>query len=127
MVVGLGLRQSSRPHVDRTQEEGTQVNPRRTIAIAIGAGAFLLSTLAPGAAAAGGRGGAVFTESNQASGNAILMWNRATDGSLTPAPSLPTGGLGTGAGLGSQGAVTLSPDGEDRKSTRLNSSHITIS
>lgn len=85
---------------------------RQRIATAIGAAAFLLSTVAPGAAAAASSGGAVYTESNQASGNAILIWSRGSDGSLTPAPSEATGGLGTSAGLGSQGAVTLSADGE---------------
>jgi 6-phosphogluconolactonase (cycloisomerase 2 family) len=36
---------------------------------------------------------------------------RAADGSLAPLGTFPTGGLGSGAGLGSQGAVTLSDDG----------------
>jgi 6-phosphogluconolactonase (cycloisomerase 2 family) len=43
-------------------------------------------------------------------GNAVMVWNRAADGSLTPAGSYATGGLGSGAGLGSQGAIILSKD-----------------
>ena len=43
--------------------------------------------------------GQVFTSSNSPAGNAILAYDRAADGSLTPAGSYPTGGLGTGAGL----------------------------
>ena len=43
--------------------------------------------------------GSVYTMSNAAGGNAVLMFPRATDGSLMPAQSFPTGGLGTGAGL----------------------------
>ena len=55
--------------------------------------------------------GAVFTESNSAAGNVVLAFARSADGSLTPAGSFATLGNGTGAGLGSQGAVTLSDDG----------------
>ena len=56
--------------------------------------------------------GAVFTLSNAAAGNAVIAFSRASDGSLTPAGSFATLGNGTGAGLGSQGAVGLSDDGE---------------
>jgi 6-phosphogluconolactonase (cycloisomerase 2 family) len=55
--------------------------------------------------------GAVFTESNSAAGNTVLAFARSADGSLTPAGSFATLGNGTGAGLGSQGAVALSDDG----------------
>jgi 6-phosphogluconolactonase (cycloisomerase 2 family) len=55
--------------------------------------------------------GAVFTLSNSAAGNAVLAFGRSADGSLTPAGSVATLGNGTGAGLGSQGAVALSDDG----------------
>lgn len=54
--------------------------------------------------------GAVFTMSNSSTGNAVLVFQRAADGSLTPTGSVPTGGLGTGTGLGNQGAVVLSDD-----------------
>jgi len=56
--------------------------------------------------------GAVFTESNSAAGNAVLAFSRSADGALTPAGSFATLGNGTGAGLGSQGAVALSNDGQ---------------
>ncbi len=55
--------------------------------------------------------GAVYTITNQVAGNAVAVFARAGDGTLTPAGSFGTGGTGTGAGLGSQGAVTLSNDG----------------
>jgi 6-phosphogluconolactonase len=55
--------------------------------------------------------GAVFTLSNSAAGNAVIAFGRSADGSLTPAGSFATLGNGTGAGLGSQGAVALSEDG----------------
>jgi len=57
------------------------------------------------------RGGAVFTESNDAAGNRVLAFSRAKNGDLVPAGEYATGGLGLGRGLGSQGAVALSPDG----------------
>ncbi len=56
------------------------------------------------------RTGAVFTMSNAANGNSVLAFERAADGSLEAAGETPTGGLGTGASLGSQGSVTLSGD-----------------
>ena len=54
-----------------------------------------------------GSGGAVYSQTNAVAGNAVAAFDRAADGRLTPAGSYATGGLGTGAGLGSQGAVTL--------------------
>ena len=69
----------------------------------------------PGAASrslGNGSPGAVYTQTNSPGGNAVLAFRRAADGSLTAAGATPTGGTGTGAGLGSQGAVTLSSDGE---------------
>lgn len=55
--------------------------------------------------------GAVFTMSNAAAGNTVLAFHRMQDGSLEAAGEYPTGGLGSGASLGSQGSVTLSEDG----------------
>jgi 6-phosphogluconolactonase (cycloisomerase 2 family) len=67
------------------------------------------------ASAAAGNGsntvGAAYTISNATSGNALVVYDRSADGSLTPAGSVPAGGVGTGGGLASQGAVTLSDDG----------------
>jgi 6-phosphogluconolactonase (cycloisomerase 2 family) len=56
--------------------------------------------------------GAVFTLSNSAGGNAVIAFERGADGTLTPAGTFATQGNGTGAGLGSQGSVALSDDGE---------------
>jgi 6-phosphogluconolactonase len=52
--------------------------------------------------------GAVYTMTNAAEGNAILAFNRGADGTLSAAGSYPTGGVGSGDGLGNQGAVLLS-------------------
>jgi 6-phosphogluconolactonase (cycloisomerase 2 family) len=51
--------------------------------------------------------GQVYTMTNSPAGNAVLAFDRAADGSLTAAGSYPTGGLGTGAGLGNQGGIVL--------------------
>lgn len=76
---------------------------------------FVGAVVAAGTAAAGPVGakvGAVFTLTNAAAGNAVLVFDRSSDGTLTPAGSVPTGGVGSGAGLGSQNAVVLSPNGK---------------
>src|SRR6266404_2861975 len=52
--------------------------------------------------------GAVYTLSNASSGNSVLIFNRGANGELTSGATLATGGLGTGGGLGSQGALVLS-------------------
>ncbi len=49
----------------------------------------------------------VYTMSNAVSGNSVLSFNRAADGSLSAGPTYPTGGTGSGGGLGSQGALVL--------------------
>jgi 6-phosphogluconolactonase (cycloisomerase 2 family) len=53
----------------------------------------------------------VYTLSNDAGGNAVLRFHRAADGSLAPAGVFDTQGLGSGAGLGSQGSLVMSDDG----------------
>jgi 6-phosphogluconolactonase len=64
----------------------------------------LVATAGP-ALAGGDR--AVYTLTNSSAGNAVAVYDRASNGSLTPAGTVAIGGLGTGAGLGSQGALTL--------------------
>lgn len=54
---------------------------------------------------------AVYTMTNAAAGNELVVFHRANDGSLSPQESISTGGLGSGAGLGSQGAVILNENG----------------
>ena len=84
-------------------------------ALLLGAGALFslgLSAFAQGDKKGGAdeETGAVFALTNSPTGNAVVVFNRAEDGSLTPAGSYPTGGVGTGAGLGSQDAVIVSDD-----------------
>lgn len=58
-----------------------------------------------------GGSGSVYTMTNAASGNAVLIYRRAADGTLTPDGSAATGGLGSGGGLGNQGGVVLADAG----------------
>ena len=50
----------------------------------------------------------VYAESNATDGNRVLVFSRESDGHLQADGSFPTGGLGTGKGLGNQGAVVMS-------------------
>ena len=58
----------------------------------------------------GGRAGAVYTLSNDAAANMLIVFRRAANGSLQQASTHATGGKGSGDGLGSQGAVVMSED-----------------
>ena len=54
--------------------------------------------------------GAVFTLTNEPDGNELAVYLRDGHGRLAPPLFVPTGGLGTGGGLGNQGALALSDD-----------------
>ena len=78
-----------------------------TLVLAFVAGLLLFSS----SAMASHGGGSLFTQTNDPNGNTIQRFDRAADGSLTPAGTFATGGVGL-AGLGGrQGAVELSGDG----------------
>jgi len=72
--------------------------------------ALLVSAMAWGgtASAASHDSTAVYVLTNSAAGNELALFDRRSDGTLRPAGTLATGGQGTGAGLGSQGALVLS-------------------
>ncbi|MEZ5286771.1 MAG: beta-propeller fold lactonase family protein [Vicinamibacterales bacterium] len=76
--------------------------------------ALALSAL-PAAAQDGAQGfaaraivGAVYSATNSPSGNRVYVFNRLLDGRLVPDAEVPTGGAGSGDGLGNQGGVVLS-------------------
>lgn len=54
--------------------------------------------------------GHVYEPTNAAAGNAVAVFDRYADGSLTPAGTVATGGLGTGASLASQGGIVRDGD-----------------
>jgi 6-phosphogluconolactonase (cycloisomerase 2 family) len=84
--------------------------------VARSAGLTLILTAAPfvagSPAVAATTGGHVYVQTNAASGNAVISFERHADGSLTYDETVTTGGLGLGAGLGSQAPLAISGDGE---------------
>ena len=87
---------------------------RRTLIPLVLASAFSLvvsTTVSADGGHRGGARGAVYTLSNGATGNAVIEFARDRDGELKQVGSYTTGGLGSGSGLGSQGAVVLSDNG----------------
>lgn len=86
------------------------MNPlyRRVAAVA---SACLATLVLASAALAQGNASGVYAATNSPDGNSLLVFDRAADGALTQTGSLPTGGTGTGAGLGSGHSVIASSDG----------------
>jgi len=54
--------------------------------------------------------GLLFTATNAAAGNRVVVFRRAPEGTITEAQSILTGGLGSGDELASQGSMLLSGD-----------------
>jgi 6-phosphogluconolactonase len=80
--------------------------PRRLALLAAPAVALTVSAVvASGAPAHSPK--AVYTLTNDPAGNAVRVFERAGDGSLSAGDEVATGGTGTGTGLGNQGAVAL--------------------
>ncbi|MBA2566023.1 MAG: beta-propeller fold lactonase family protein [Gemmatimonadetes bacterium] len=68
---------------------------------------------------------AVYVQTNDAAGNAVVAFRRADDGRLSPLGTFPTDGRGTGnPRLGSQGSVVLSEDGRFLFVTNIGSNEI---
>lgn len=87
---------------------------RRVGLAALGSALLGAATLAgaAGPAAADGHGpGRLYAITNATTRNDLVVWDRAADGRLGQPQVVAGGGTGTGAGLGSQGAVTTSDDG----------------
>ena len=93
---------------------------RPALAIFAVAGALALVGAAPALANdQQGRGGVVFVQTNELSGNKIDVFDRGSDGRLSLEASYPTGGLGGAAApgaesdhLASQGSLALAADGK---------------
>jgi len=68
---------------------------------------------------------AVFTLSNEAQ-NAVIAFKRGLDGSLTLAGKTFTGGAGSGGGLGSQGALALTPNGHWLLAVNAGSNEVSV-
>lgn len=87
------------------------MRPRLIATLAAAAALVTIAVPTVVAADSGGSHGTVYTLTNAASGNAVEAFSRAADGSLSWLGTYATGGVGTGTGLGSQGAVALTADG----------------
>jgi 6-phosphogluconolactonase len=84
--------------------------PRRRGRFALAAAAMLLALAGPVTANAMAAPGAVYTQTNDPAGNTVQRFDRAGDGTLTPAGTYPTGGAGLATLGGRRGAVELSDD-----------------
>ncbi len=72
--------------------------------------------------------GHVYVDDNTAGVNTIGAFDRHADGSLTPEPGSPfvAGGAGTGAGLASQGALQVTPNGRFLLAADAGSNQISV-
>jgi len=72
--------------------------------------------------------GQVYVNDNTAPVNTIAAFNRHADGTLTPLPGSPfaTGGAGTGAGIGSQGALQETANGRYLLAVDAGSNQISV-
>lgn len=91
---------------------------RKPVPVVLGLAVVAAAWLAiPVSASAAAHGfpvvGHVYVNDNTAGQNTIGAFDRHADGTLTPEPGSPftAGGAGTGAGLASQGALQISPNG----------------
>ncbi len=90
-----------------------------------GAMVLALAAASPAVASAQPFTGTAFTETNAASGNSVLVYARDALGHLHHVGTAPTGGAGTDANLGSQGAVALGSQG--RRLYAVNAGSNTVS
>jgi 6-phosphogluconolactonase len=79
-----------------------------------------------GVQATGYHAGVVYSSTNAVSGNAVVILQRAADGTLVTVGQVPTNGTGTGGGLGNQGAVILSDNGRWLYTVNAGSNSISV-
>jgi len=108
------------------------VTRRRLGAIVFAAAAAAAAVGVPAAASAAAQAspvaGHVYVNDNTAGTNTIGAFDRHADGTLTPAAGSPftAGGAGTGAGLASQGALQITPDGRFLVAADAGSNQISV-
>ena len=124
---------------ERTAVRGQDAKPEARQVLKRGApGALILGLAAAAAvavpAAASASTGAspvvghVYVNDNTAGTNTIGAFDRHADGTLTPEAGSPfaAGGAGTGAGLASQGAIQITPDGRFLLAVDAGSNQISV-
>lgn len=97
----------------------------RTSCVRVMALAFAISGGLISSVFASQNGRMVYTMSNAPSGNAVLAFEQRGD-TLIPAGSFPTQGTGSGDGLGNQGGIVLSDDGETLFAVNAGSDEISV-
>lgn len=80
---------------------------RRTAGLALTLALLVFPAIGAAPAGAQGAAGAVYTMTNSPVDNEVLVFDRASDGTLSLADSFSTGGAGTGVGLGNQNGIAL--------------------
>ena len=96
-----------------------------SLLLAVAAAAVLAAVLASSASAHFG-GGALYTQTNDPSGNVVQRFDRAPDGTLSPAGTFSTGGIGLADLGGRQGAVELSGDGRSLYAVNAGSNTVSV-
>jgi 6-phosphogluconolactonase len=101
------------------------------VTLALAAGAAMAVAVPASASASADSSpviGHVYVNDNTAKVNTIGAFDRHADGSLTPEPGSPfvAGGAGTGAGLASQGALQITPNGRFLLAVDAGSNQISV-
>ena len=81
----------------RPSLRGGLIVHRGTVALFVLCAGMLLAVGTAGAASKHHSAGSVYTLTNSPAGNAVAVFERAKDGTLTPNGTYPTGGVGTGS------------------------------
>src|SRR2546430_2062477 len=111
----------------------TRSRPGTILLAAAAAAAAVAAAVAVPASASAAAGaspvvGHVYVNDNTAGTNTIGVFDRHADGALTPHAGSPfaAGGAGTGAGLASQGALQISPNGRFLLAVDAGSNQISV-
>ena len=101
---------------------------RLRVGIGLAPIAVAAAIAAGNASAASNVVGHVYVNDNTAGENTIAAFDRHADGTLTPAVGspFPAGGAGTGAGIGSQGALQITSDGKYLLAVDAGSNEISV-
>jgi len=101
---------------------------RLRVGIGLAPIAVAAAIAAGNASAASNVVGHVYVNDNTAGENTIAAFDRHADGALTPADGspFPAGGAGTGAGIGSQGALQITSDGKYLLAVDAGSNEISV-
>jgi 6-phosphogluconolactonase len=68
----------------------------------------------------------LYTTSNATAGNQLLAFEQMRDGSLKAVATVPTGGTGSGGGLGNQGAIAVTRDREMLLTVNAGSNEVSV-